>query len=692
MHGRHHPFREFAASAGILGLYWAIYRLSYVFRRPATDSPQQERVSTVAALLNTGLLLVLFKYQSAHPEWAFWALLAIGAVELLLGRLPVARRRRTAVLVLSTLGVVLLIAACPFRYSGMRLSVLWLVEAEVLLLIGVWTREIVFRRLGILGVILASGQMIAVDAAEIFGRRMDGADLRPDFRAAVLLAVASALAYFNVYWVLRRYTDLFAHDVDRRVMQRMSYVGAVLLLIAAWAAFPESWTAVTWCALGLALALLARGLSVATAESSETRSCELYLQANFFALISVVRVLVINLEATAKYHGFTLRLLTITAVSTLLYITSRWSGDFDRVRGITFRRRLYSHGQLASAAYTWSASFLLALLAWYELRPVSVADAWMVTGLVLLELGLEWRNLALRSQAYAAFAAAFLRIFFVNLNAAGNPGEISPRFYTVVPLALGFFYAYWRLHEKTPDLTKPETRFKAGEACCWMGTITFAALMRFELEADWVAGAWAGLAFALMAISWRSQRRLFLYQALLIDTGVLFRAVLHNVYERSYFPVSGWESRWITTGTAIALLLLSLPFAFQLRRKNEPSEETGLVRLLQAVVRRPEQLLFFTAIGLLTALLAIEMRHGMVTLSWGVEGVGVFVLALWLGERSFRLAGLGLLLLCVGEILLVDVWRLDPRDRYLTFIVLGAALLLVSFLYTRNREALRQYL
>jgi uncharacterized membrane protein len=103
--------------------------------------------------------------------------------------------------------------------------------------------------------------------------------------------------------------------------------------------------------------------------------------------------------------------------------------------------------------------------------------------------------------------------------------------------------------------------------------------------------------------------------------------------------------------------------------------------------------LFFIAVGLLTALLAIEMRHGMVTLSWGVEGLAVFVLALWLGERSFRLTGLGLLvLLCVGKIVLVDVWKLDPRDRYLTFIVLGVALLLVSFLYTRNREALRQYL
>jgi hypothetical protein len=172
----------------------------------------------------------------------------------------------------------------------------------------------------------------------------------------------------------------------------------------------------------------------------------------------------------------------------------------------------------------------------------------------------------------------------------------------------------------------------------------------------------------------------------------LFRTVMHNFYERSYFPAPTWESRWITVGSAAVLLLGALPFAFQLRRKNEDSREAGLVRLLQSISRRPEQLLFFIAVGLLTVLLAVEMRHGMVTLSWGVEGLAVFVLALWLAERSFRLAGLGLLLLCVGKILLVDVWRLDPRDRYLTFMVLGGALLLVSFLYTRNREALRQYL
>jgi uncharacterized membrane protein len=384
--------------------------------------------------------------------------------------------------------------------------------------------------------------------------------------------------------------------------------------------------------------------------------------------------------------------VTIVLVSALLYVTARLNDDSGRSRGTGLAKGFVYRGELVSTAYTWAASSLLVVLAWYELRPVSVADAWLVGGFVLFELGLTRKKLSLRLQGYAMFAASFLRIFFVNLNASGNPGEISPRFYTVVPLALGFFYAYWRLHESNQDLNESERKFRAADVCCWLGTITFAALMRFEVEADWVAGAWAALAFALLVIAWRSERRVFLYQGLMVAVGVLFRTVLHNFYERTYFPASGWEGRWVTVGTAVALLLLALPFGFQLRKKDEPSDETGLVRLLQSVVRRPEQLLFFIAVGLLTVLLAIEMRHGMVTLSWGVEGVAVFVLALWLGERSFRLTGLGLLLLCVGKILLVDVWGLDPRDRYLTFIVLGVALLLVSFLYTRNREALRQYL
>jgi uncharacterized membrane protein len=62
------------------------------------------------------------------------------------------------------------------------------------------------------------------------------------------------------------------------------------------------------------------------------------------------------------------------------------------------------------------------------------------------------------------------------------------------------------------------------------------------------------------------------------------------------------------------------------------------------------------------------------------------------GERSFRLSGLGLLLACAAKIFLIDVWGLDLQSKIITLVALGTALVLVSYLYTRYKEKFRQYL
>jgi len=229
----------------------------------------------------------------------------------------------------------------------------------------------------------------------------------------------------------------------------------------------------------------------------------------------------------------------------------------------------------------------------------------------------------------------------------------------------------------------------------YFGTIALAALMRFELGLDWVIVAWAALALALAAFAWKARRQVFLHQSFLIGLAVILRALFHNFYERSYFAADFWHSRWWSVGSTVAILFLVLPVAFALRGRPQAESEArpGLpARIFAALDRHPEQLFFFIPALLLTVLLALEMRSGMVTVAWGVEAVAIFIFALWVAQRSFRLTGLGLLLLCVGKIVVVDIWGLTPRDRYLTFIVLGTLLLFVSYLYSRYREALRQYL
>lgn len=58
----------------------------------------------------------------------------------------------------------------------------------------------------------------------------------------------------------------------------------------------------------------------------------------------------------------------------------------------------------------------------------------------------------------------------------------------------------------------------------------------------------------------------------------------------------------------------------------------------------------------------------------------------------FRLTGLALVLLSVGKILSWDIWQFHDAPRYLALLAVGGILLLLSFLYGKYREALRDYL
>lgn len=120
--------------------------------------------------------------------------------------------------------------------------------------------------------------------------------------------------------------------------------------------------------------------------------------------------------------------------------------------------------------------------------------------------------------------------------------------------------------------------------------------------------------------------------------------------------------------------------------------EHRITRAARWLDDNPQHLFFFVPTLLLTVLVSLEAPRAYLTAAWGLEGVVVFLVALKLGERVFRWFGLGLFLLCIGRIVFVDAWALDPLGRIISFMGLGAALLVVSFLYARNRDTWKKYL
>jgi len=992
-HGR--AFPEYHASLAILFFYWLAFRISYILRGIKTDL--EENVSTVSALLNTVLLLGVMKFQSVQPQLAYLALLVLGALEFTIAQLPITKRRRSAFVILSTLGAALMIAAVPFHYSGNPVAYLWLVGAEVFLFAGITLEEGVFRRLG-----LCTGLLVGIDLLGFNFRPLVELRAKSEalaLAAGILFAFCSVVFYLNALGIASRWRDFFRDSLDRRLLDVHSYLGAFAAATAAWALFSNDWTALAFAVIMLALAFLARlsesrhlqvqysllavltlfrisafnlhfearahahintrlitlpilgaifyftarlaalrddqnqrvlrglfafsgtllfaaliwfevpelwqplafiAFGVTLSESARAlryqplwvhahgltllacftafnadpnnihlwhtipvhalaalpvvtgcywiakrlgvenlqhlkiaraaytwiaagamvwiieeavhapwiavgwiafavalafstrwiRYRQLAWQANVVALCAFVRTLLINYDLTGHYGPLSLRLITVSIVAAGLYAISRKAGEpgppyalplaylrttaatsllallmwhesstgwlvalwalfafalaavdrrfkMDDLRwqahalaGLALVRSVgvnlyvaetwhnlsvrllslsivavifYAMSRLIRMPdewrardfhhiYSWSASLLVSLLLWHELQPLSVAVGWAVFGLVLFEYGLLRKVSQFRYQSFIALIAAFTRIFFVNLT-AGEPGEFwGPRFYTILPLVLIFFFVFAQIPEKEENVARGP-RFRFDILLAYLGTATVVALFYFQFAPDWVVTSDAAVVFVLFGVAWVLHRPVFLHQGILLTLGTFARGMAHNLFGAGYFGEAGWRGRFFVIGSATAILLATLFFAFALRGRHaaSPTASRGQ-KALAVLAARPEQLQFFVPIILLTTMLALKMREGMVTVSWGIEGVLIILLALAVKERSFRLTGLGMLLLCVVKVLAMDAWRLETRDRYITFIIVGAALMAVSSLYIRFRENIRQYL
>ncbi len=488
-----------------------------------------------------------------------------------------------------------------------------------------------------------------------------------------LRIVTVVIVAAGLYFLSRRAAPELRAKVVVAFVHSFSATG--LLALLGWYEAPNGWLAPLWAGFALVLALI----------DSRFELDELRWQAHILSFLALARSLFFNLRVTATWHEVSVRLLSLALVAVFFYAMSRVVRMPEE-----WRERDMHH------AYSWAASTIVSLLLWHELVPLNVAVGWAVFGLVLFEYG-TLRNVGqFRYQSYVALVASFARIFFVNLT-AGEPGHFwSPGTYTILPLVPIYFFVYEQFTEAGAVHTKTEDRGggnSIGTVLATLGTATLVALFYFQFAIEWVVVPWAALVVVLLGMALLLKRQVFLYQGIVLTLLVFVRALAHNLFGAGYFVERDWQGRYFVLGSAIALLLASLFFAFPLRERfRSSSTPDGVPRFLIFLARRPEQLQFFVAITLLSLMLALKTRSGMVTVSWGVEGVLIMLFALAVKERSFRLTGLGLLLLCVGKVVVMDVWGLQPRDRYITFIIVGAALLFVSYLYSRYRDAIRQLL
>jgi uncharacterized membrane protein len=99
------------------------------------------------------------------------------------------------------------------------------------------------------------------------------------------------------------------------------------------------------------------------------------------------------------------------------------------------------------------------------------------------------------------------------------------------------------------------------------------------------------------------------------------------------------------------------------------------------------------SLGLLVSRWVLLQSGGFyLTVAWAASALVIFAAGFGLRERIYRWLGLAVLGCALGRVVVYDVWKLETLHRILSFMALGAVLLVLGFLYNKYQERIRQWL
>jgi predicted membrane protein DUF2339 len=567
-----------------------------------------------------------------------------------------------------TLAAALAASAIWQKYDGWRINVALLIEGEFLFLAGLILRLSYLRALATAVFSLALVRFVAHDllqAGEVAVYTLTLMQWTP-------LALLMAAVFYVNRALLRPTEETFLLSLEKAY----SYAATALVALVLGFEMQLEHRGIAWLALSLVLLELALRVKL----------LEFRVQTYLVGTLAIITLLAVNgfllnwippdEETLEPWIWLLPALVALYAAGARLYYLQPAALRHDESLGM---------GQVGAAA----ASGMLALLLWHGLPAPLVAVGWGVAGLLLIQVGFHLSLPALRWHGYAASGLVLVRLFMANFANPGETLEISHRLLTVGPIVVMFYYlANWLAAEHQQGrATKDENSL--GRLYLYVAALVLVVLLRFELGRVVAVLGWAAYGLVLLYVGIRIKHVDLRWQSYLIALLTFARSWATNFYvpEGLAGPFSPVVTGSIVVGCLYVSQLLSA------RRPGAlPAPRSGMGRGLMWLDAHARGLFCVLATVLLAVLLWYEVEPRVLTASWGIQGAALLVVGFVLRDRAFRLAGLGVMAVCLPKLFFFDLRELETGYRIFSFILLGLLLIAASWIYTRFREQLRVYL
>jgi len=355
--------------------------------------------------------------------------------------------------------------------------------------------------------------------------------------------------------------------------------------------------------------------------------------------------------------------------------------------------RLAKNGRLVKAeenharAISYLYPTIYVMGTWLDLPKVLTAPCWAILAIVLLQLGVSKNNYDQRMQGYVLSIAAFLRLLMSNMLIQGGISILSYRVLTSVPVALLLYYCVMLLQDEKIKAILKDSEKKMESIFPYMVFIIIMFLAWYEAPKNLIAPIWGVVAvvYSLRGVSLRKNYYLSISSLAALSAGT--RALFVNLLQSKY--LIGAESPIIYPLFTIAVLYGGNIIYLKSKQSLKDIEGGGEGRI-KTFFHSSKLVYGLAATILLTALLMIKLNGVLLTVALGAAGMLLFLAGFGFKEKPWRIYGLVMLLMTLVKIFLIDLRNLSTLYYIASLIVLGIALLFVSYMYTKHKDKFKK--
>ncbi len=531
---------EMLPGLGMLLIYWVTFTIAVYLFRPKNE--KQAGINLWMTAANFFLFFSVFRFQLG-PDNTFWRMFVIqGLAVAYIGLMFLAHvMKRPKLYTLNlVIAAICTTMALYYHFLGSNwVTIGWLLQAEGLYVAGLLANDKRFRNIGIVNFVLVGAWMITHDYTLPDQINMFGTVF---FQRTLIFATVAVVFYINA--ILRHVMSWKIGDEHYAYL--FSYSASILwgiLMLRNW--YPDHLlnAAVTSAVLGVFL--METGIRL--------WDHHFRIQGLFFVFISVIAALFPLMSSTTFYYpeSMAYRIFCEAVVIVLAYFV------FARFQKRVAAEEDTRHIELATGMFSSVAAVIAVMLLYREFSttaPMWIVLAWMVLGILLIEIGMTIRNQFFRVQGYLITALTLIWAVYNFFSLPDWLGIGSLNFFAQILVTFGFFYLFYRILSLTAKDSPTISGMEKAEG--WLGNgPLLAALFSVsgtliltltiwreltDIRPLYIAVAWLAVSVALLEVGVAANSRPLRLQALVISAVAFLYALFHNLTpgDESFGPFS----------------------------------------------------------------------------------------------------------------------------------------------------------